>query len=350
MSEVQPGAEASVEPSSPDEAAQAVIDSVDDAGNSQSGNVDAGSSEELDAADASDAELNEVLDDDNASESDKEEAAAELHKRLSLKINGQDEEFDLGNDDHIKRLKEMAQKGEGADQKFRESAQLRKQMEQFVQLMQQDPIRALQELGHNPDDIAEAHMKRRLEEMQLSPEQKRLKELEDKLAKEESERKKLEDERFEERQMRAQQEYERELKSEISRELADSNLPESQGVTRRIAEVMMGLLDEAEANRQEGEELPEIRVKDVLPIVEKQIRSEIQELFAAMPEKVIEEMLGNDVSNKMRKYRRSKIKDVPQTASSVKSTGKAEQKAAAAAAKPAEPKSAKDFFKDLSDY
>lgn len=333
--------EAAAVESSPESAAEAVIDSIDEAAESNPGNVEV-AEEGLDAEEASDSELEEVLEDEDASEEEKEEAVQELKKRLKLKVNGKEieEEIDFNDED---RLREILQKGHAADQKFQESAALRKQMEQFVQLMQNDPIRAMKEMGLNPDDVAEAHMKSRIEEMQLSPEQKELNDLRAKIEKAEAEKKALEEERLAEQQQRAQQEYERQLDQEMTSALEGSDLPKSPYVVKRLAEVMMVALEQAE----EGQE---VSVSDVLPVVEKQIKNEIQEMFGALPGDVIEQILGNDVTSKMRKYRRSKVKKAPETASSVKATGKSEIKAAKDAEKPDSAKSAKDFFSNIGSY
>ena len=71
-------------------------------------------------------------------------------------------------------------------------------------------------------------------------------------------------------------------------------------------------------------------------------------MFGAMPEDVIERVLGDDVSNKLRKRRLSKMKKAPQTASQIKATGNAEiKKAKAEAEKDQKPLSAKDFFRNI---
>lgn len=341
MSDINDAAPAAEEAlSGPEASAEEVIGSIEESDGAHAGNVDAG--EELDTAEASDEELEDVLDDENASDEEKEDAVQELKKRLKLKVNGKEieEEIDFNDED---RLREILQKGHAADSKFQEAANLRKQMEQFVQLMQSDPIRALRELGHDPDDIAEKHMKHRLEEMQLSPEQRRVNELNAKLEKMEAEKKALEEEKLQEQQSRAQQEYERQLDKEMTEALESSTLPKSPYVVKRIAETMMAALDSAE----EGQE---IRVADVLPHVEKSIKSEIQQMFGALPGDVIEKILGDNVTSKMRKYRRSKIKKTPETASSVKATGNAEIKANADSKKEDKPSSAKDFFSNIGSY
>ena len=124
------------------DAADEVIETMDsNEENSEEGSYEGNEGDEfvesegeaVDAEDASDEELKDVLEDDDASTEDKKEAVAELSKRISMKINGKDEEFDLADDDHIAKLKSMAQKGEGADQKFQEAADLKKKMEAFAE-------------------------------------------------------------------------------------------------------------------------------------------------------------------------------------------------------------------------
>lgn len=334
MSEIQnPGAHP-VE-GSPEESAEEVIASID-AANEEVDGQEAG--DEVDVEEATDDELEEVIDDEEANEEDVAEAKAELAKRISMKINGKDEEFDLSDDDHISRLKEMAQKGEGADQKFQEAAKVRRQMEQFAKLMQDDPIAALQRLGHDPDKIAEMHMQKRIEDMQKSPEQKEREQLQKELEAIKKEKERLENDHKEAEYKVAQEKYSRQLDNEITEALQKSEMPKSPYVVKRLAEYMMlGL-----------QKNPKFNVSDAVPLVERQIKQEIQEMFGAMPEDVVEKMLGNDVSNKLRKRRLSKMKKAPQTASQVKSTGKSEiNKSQSKEEK--KPISAKDFFSNFGD-
>lgn len=294
------------------------------------------SDEGLEASEASDSELEDIIDDEEASEEEVQEAKQELAKRMSLKINGKEQEFDLGNDADIERLKQFAQKGEGADQKFQEAAKIRKQMEAFVTLMQQDPIKALQQLGHDPDDLAEKHMQRRIEEMQKSPEQLEREKIQKELEDMRKEKERLENEKFESEQMRLQEEYARQLDQELSEALEESKLPRSPYVVKRIAENL----------RLAIQKKPDISVKDILPVVERQITSEIQQMFGALPEDVIEQLLGNDVSNRLRKRRLNKMKKAVDTASSIKPTGAAEINKAKAQEETS-PVSVKDFFKNI---
>jgi len=293
---------------------------------------------ELDAEKASEEELEEVLEDNSASDQEKKQAAKELKKRLKLKVNGREieEEIDFNDDD---KLRELLQKGYAADSKFQEAAGLKKQMQAFVQLMQQDPIQALQKLGHDPDKIAEMHMQKRIEEMQKSPEQIAQEKMQKELEALKAEKELLEKEKFDAEQKRVQDQYARQLDEEITSGLKNSELPKSPYVVKRIAELMMLGLSK---NKN-------ISVQDVLPIAEKQIKGEIQQMFAAMPEEIIEKILGQDVSNKLRKRRLNKMKKSVETASQVKQTGKAEINANKAK-ETVKPVNSKDFFKKIGSY
>ncbi len=335
MSEVEAGA---AEASSPEQSAQEVINTIDDGDNGQSGNIDVSGQEEVAVEEATDEELQEALTDEDASAEEIAEVKEEIAKRLSLKINGQEREFDLSNDMDIDALREMAQKGEGADQKFQEAATMRKQMEKFVELMQNDPIKAMTELGLNPDDVAEMHMQKRIEEMQKSPEQLELEKLRAEIEAERQAKEELEKEKFEAEQQRIQDEYARQLDNEISDALNGSELPKSPYVVKRVAENLMIAL-EKDSNAS---------VSDIMPLVQKQIKQEIRDMFGVMPEDIIEQFIGEDVSTKLRKRRIKKMKKAPNT--EVKATGKSEIKAAQDAAKKEDkPTSAKDFFKSFGD-
>lgn len=328
MSIENPGAHES-DAHSPAESAEEVIDSI------ESGEE---SVEQVDVESASDDDLQEVIDDENATEEEVQEAQIELAKRISMKINGQEQEFDLSNDDHIEKLKEMAQKGEGADQKFQEAAKLRKQMEAFVSLMKDNPIEALKRLGHDPDSLAERHMEERIKEMQKSPEQVEREKLQKELDDLRKEREQIELEKQEAERRAAQESYSRKLDTDISEALQNSALPRSPLVVKRIAEYLAAGLQKN----------PNISVKDVMPVVEKQIQQDVRDMFGKMSEDMIEQIIGKDFSNKLRKKNIAKMRKPVETASNVKSTGKSEINATRSK-EPAKPVAAKDFFSDFGD-
>lgn len=292
------------------------------------------STETLDAS-ASEADLTDIVESDDATQEEVQEAVVELKRRMKFKVNGRDveQEIDLGDEDSLQKL---LQKGFAADERFQSASAMEKKMEQFAKLMQSDPFQALVAAGHDPDKLTEAYMQKRVEEMQKSPEQLQLEKLQKEIEKERKLREGLEQEKLTAEQSKIESEYSRQLDEEITSALTSSNLPKSPYVVKRIAEnLMLGI--------EQGNE--DIQVSDVLPLVERQIQEEIRQMFDAMPEDVIEKVLGEGVSTKLRKRRLSNMKRPPEGASAVKATGQSEMNKAKAE-KQNTPQSvkAKDFF------
>lgn len=338
MSDANKAASAATGSSTPEQSAQKVLETIPENKIVTSTKVteESESDETIDAADASDAELEEVAESEEATEEEQQAAVAEMKRRMKFKINGKDveREIDLSDEDS---LRELLQKGFAADERFQSASSIEKKMKQFVEAMQADPFEALKAAGHDPDKLTEAYMKKRVEELAKSPEQLQIEKFQKEIEKERKLREQLEQEKLDAEQAKVEAEYSRQLDEEITSALSSSDLPKSAYVVKRIAEnLMLGI--------SQGNE--DITVEDVLPIVEKQIKEEIQQMFEAMPEEVIEKVLGNNVTTKLRKRRLNAVKKTPDTASSVKPTGQSEMNKA----KPKEeekPKKATDFWKNF---
>lgn len=316
--------------STPEASADKVVASID------KGLAASAPEESIDVEEASDEELAEAVESDELTAEEQQAAKVELKKRMKFKINGRDVERDIDLNDE-KGLHELLQKGFAADERFQNASKLESKMKEFAQLMQHDPMAALIAAGHDPDKMTEAYMKKRVEELSKSPEQLHVEKLQKEIEKERKLRESLENEKLTAEQQRVEAEYARQLDDEITSALATSELPKSPYVIKRIAEnLMLGI--------EQGHE--DLSVQDVLPIVERQIKEEIQQMFEAMPEDVIEKVLGTNVSQKLRKRRINSMKKTPDTANSVKPTGQSEMKKASAKDEPAKPTKAKDFFKN----
>lgn len=320
-------------PSTPEQSAQKVLDTIPDSKSTASVTEDTA----IDTEDATNEELEEVAESDDATPEEKAEAKVELKKRMKFRVNGREveREIDLNDED---MLHELIQKGMAADERFQSASSVEKKMKEFAALLQADPWEAFKAAGHDPDKMTEAYMKKRVEELSKSPEQLQLEKLQKEIEKERKKREELENEKLTAEQARVESEYSRQLDEEISGALTSSTLPKSPYVVKRIAENLMIAIEQGNEDAS---------VEDVLPLVEKQINDEIRQMFEAMPEDVIEKMLGNDVSNKLRKRRiaNAKKSQTPDTANSVKSTGQSEiNKAKAKENNEAKPVKAKDFF------
>jgi hypothetical protein len=269
----------------------------------------------------------------------KEEAKA-IKKRYELKVNNKVKniDIDLSNDEEVKRY---LQKAEGADEKFQEAASLRKQVEQLVTELKKNPLAILRhpELGIDVKALAQQVLNEEIEDMKLSPQEKRIKELEDSLKAKETREKELEEERTANERAKFEAQAAEDLDEQVTSALSKSNLPKSPYVLRRISDVMIAAMDMG---------YNDVKVDDIMPFVQEQINGEIQRLFDEAPEdtfeKVMEGIVGKKHLDKYRKNKISKSKSKASTTSAaqIKDTGassKTEKKP-----EPAKPVRFKDLY------
>ncbi len=268
----------------------------------------------------------------------KVEAAAK--RAYKLKVGGKDVEVDEA------ELLKRAQMGYSADQKWQEAANMRKQMEGFVQLLQRDPEKALEQMGYDVDKLAEERIQRRIAEMQKSPEQLEREKLQRELQEMKDRDKAREEEYRTKETQRIQDQYAIELENDISSALDNNSygFPKTPYVVKRIADTMILAIQQGMATN--NSKLKNITAKDVLPIVEAEIKQELHDMYLSSPDDVFESLVGKD---RLNKYRKSKIKKTakPASANDVKQTGTKELKKTQESQSPQKKLNAKDFFKTL---
>lgn len=291
--------------------------------------------EEIETAEEEEAE--EVKAD--ASKSDKKEVKAqkELEKRikkLKLKVDGKEieEELDLDNDEELVKQLQLAKMGQ---KRAQEKALLEKELASFFKELQENPFNVLaREMGMDPNQLIEKYINEQLEQAAKSPEQVERERIEAELKalKDEREREKKESEARELERLQ-QQEFER-YDMLMDQALTKSDLPKSPYVVKKIADYMLVAL-------QSGYE---VTPEDVIPLVREEMQQDVSEMFQALPEDVIEQLLGDGVLNKLRKRRIAKAKEA-QTAVAkpvVNDTGKSSKSEENAKSK--EKVSFKQFF------
>lgn len=278
----------------------------------------------------SDADIEE-----DAEELAKEEAKIEkaIKKAYKLKVDGKD--VDVDEAELIKR----AQMGFSADAKWQEAATIKKQMEGFLTLLQQDPSEALARLGMDVDDLAERHIQRRIEEMKKTPEQLEREKLQKEIEKYKKESEMRQKQARDEEIQRLQSKFSVEIENDISSALEDatSGLPKSPYVIKRVADLLILAM-------QKGKK--DVRARDVLPMIKEEVRNELREMYNVVPDDMFEEMVGKDRLTKYRKGKIKKPKAPTASASDVKSTGQAEMKANKETKETPRIR-AKDFFNKL---
>ena len=273
---------------------------------SESGNGNEVSGEKAAAIDDAAEQVQDAID-DGASK----EEVQELIKTFKIKVNGKEKEITLDlndNEDIIRRL----QMAEGGHEAMQRSAEMEKNLEGEIQNLIDDPWTTLEDLGFDVDKLAEERIQSRINQLQKSPEEiaqdERNTELEELRQQRREKEEESEQQEFERLQLKAESDIDTQITEALS---ATTQLPKSPYIVKRVADAMLAALD---SGRQD------VTAKDVLPWVEKEINEELQELFAAMPDKVLTKYIGNQTMERLRKQRLSKM--TPPSNTQIKEIGK----------------------------
>lgn len=267
-----------------------------------------------------------------------QQAAKKMLKSLKLKVDGREVEeklpFEIPDDEEsiefMKRNLQMSKMGQKRAQEF---SQLEKEVRSFIDELRKNPRKVLSDpsIGIDVKKMAAELIEEEIANSQKSPEQ---------LAKEklEAELKSLKEEREREKEETKKRDFER-IQQEsferydmlITQALDKSDLPKSPYVVKKMADYMLlGL--------QQG---IDVTPEDVLPLIRDEVQSELKDMFAVMPEEVIEAIIGKDVFTRVRKKNiaAAKASKTPPTAkqAGVDSGKKPEEK-------PKQKQSFKEFF------
>lgn len=229
-----------------------------------------------------------------------------LKKVYDLKVNGKvvRKEIDLSDEQQIIKELQMAMAGRDA---MTQAAELKKLFAEEINRMRSSPWEVLEELGLNPDELAEMRIQQRIDEMSKTPEQKEqdAKEQERLMLQQELQeaRQKLKEREEREAQLNREK-YENEvaqdLESSIIRALdAHKDISASPKIVARIADTMLWSMENG---------FDDVTAEDVIPTVRKELRNEINELLANLPEDFLEEFIGQKNIDRLRKKRLDAVK------------------------------------------
>lgn len=265
-----------------------------------------------------------------------EQEVKNMIKEFELKVGGKTykKKLDLSNEDELQRELQMAMAGRQAMQ---QKAELEKVYEQEIKRLQNNPWEVLSELGFDPLELSESKLREYVEEQQKSPEQVERERIERELIAARKEAEELKRRQEEMEFAKLQEQAAAELESEIQEALdAHTTLPKSPKTVMRIADALLWANDNG---------FPDAMVTDVLPMVEDDIKREMQDFFNLLPEDMFEAYINQQNLDRYRKSRLPKksapnnIKNIKPTADSVRKEEEKEEKR--------EKMSAKDFFRSL---
>lgn len=273
----QPAAEVAQD-SNYDETLEAMEDAVD------SGLEDSESSEEgaIDAAQKS-GEISKAQ-------------ADQLKKVLKLKIDGEEIEETVDFNDE-ENLKKHLQKSKAFDKRLKEFSGYKAQVDQLIEMLQKDPESVLEKMGYNVDELAEKRLSKKIEEMKKTPEQVEREKMEKELEDLRKEKKKAEEDKQKAELERMRNEQAQAIETDISSALESSKsmLPKNNPlVLQRVAQTMLMAMRNG---------YPEVTAKDVIPLVEKQWKEELNDFFNILPEDTLEMLVGKQNFDRLRKKR-----------------------------------------------
>lgn len=281
-----------------------------------------------------------------AAEGEGQESVVEAKKdaarirKLKLKVDGQEFEEDLpfdldDNPEAVEYMTRQLQLSKAAQKRMAESSQLQKEVKYFLEELRKNPKKVLADpsIGIDVKQLAAQIIEEEIANSQKSPEQLEKERLEGELKALQEEREREREEAREKEFSRLQEmEYER-YDTLISKAIETSDLPKSPYVVKKIADYMLLGLNEG----------IDVSPEDVLPLVRDEIQNDLREMFAVMPDEVIEKIVGKDVFNRVRKKNVAKAKSAPQPVkSSIKDTGVSSK--GNTSASDAQKKTFRDFF------
>ena len=135
----------------------------------------------------------------------------ESPKKYKVKIDGEELEVDE------EELLRGYQTKKAADKRFQEGAMARKQAEEFVRLLKEDPFKVLSnpQIGHDVRQLAEEFLASQLEEEMLSDEERERREMKRKLQEYEESEKKKKQEQEELQKKELKQRYAQDYQNQI---------------------------------------------------------------------------------------------------------------------------------------
>lgn len=218
----------------------------------------------------------------------------QVPRKFKVKYNDVEEEVDE------QTLITGYQTRKASDQKFQEAAQMRQQAEQFIRLLKEDPIKVLSHpaLGHDLRKLSEEYLAKQLQDELMDPKDREIRNMKQQLQEIEEQKKIRAQEEELARHRELRQKYTDDYTKSITEALDKSGLPKSQVTVARMAYYMQMAL-------QRGLDAP---ADQIVELVKQDYINEQKALYGALDGDVLIQLLGEELTNKIRKYDVAKLK------------------------------------------
>lgn len=236
------------------------------------------------------------------------DAAPKKIKSLKIKVDNQeyDEalpfEIDESNKEQVEYMKRHLQMSKAASKRMQEASLTKKQAQDFVQMLQEDPMRVFSDPRIMGEEkfraLAEKYLTKKIQEQSLTPEQRKRIEMEEKLRGYEEGEKNQKAEAEQKQIQQLEQHYAQEYQKTIVTALQSSNLPKNPFTVKRMAELMS-------KNIKHGLEL---EPNQLAQLVKEDYQKELVSLIGGSDPDQIISMFGEEMTNKIRKADLAKLK------------------------------------------
>jgi hypothetical protein len=255
-----------------------------------------------------------------------EKAPDALDQKFKVTIDGQVVELPL------REIMGGYQKASAANKRFMEASKKEKELEARISKVKSSPIQAMLETGLSEEELQD-HMERflveKLEFQKLSPEARRVKELEQKLAEREAKEQAEEERRRTEQEQAEIAKYEQDYNRQFIDAMESGKLPRSPHAARKVAEIMFSALEAGH----------EMSIDDAIDIFNEDHNNYLQSFIKGLDVEAVQQLLGDDFIKKVRKSDVDKIQNP---------TAKKQAQPEVKKDKPGtKKKSGTDFFKEL---
>lgn len=239
--------------------------------------------------------------------------ANKMLKKFQIKVDGKtmEREIDLSDEEAVRNELQLAA---AAKRRMQESAELKKAYQREMERLKSDPWSVLQELGLDPEEMSTGYISKKIEEMKKSPEQLAQEKLQKELEEARAEAKRLKEERETIEMQKLQEQAITQINDEIDKAISGhKKLPNTDLVRKKIADSMLWAMNNG---------FPDITADEVVPLVEKEMREELNKLYESLDDDALADYIGKKNVDRMRKKRLAASKvpglgDVKPTSASV---------------------------------
>lgn len=218
---------------------------------------------------------------------EKEVTLADILKDHKEKILEDGQEREISWDE----LKKGYQARQVSAKRFEEAARVMKNAQRFIQMLKEDPAKVLPHLGIDVDQWVKDRMLKRIELANMTEEQRKVHDMTEKMKAMEDEKRQRADAETAAKEAELRKHFDTEYSKDIIGALEAVALPRTPSTIKRIAYylhqgVVRGI---------------KLTAAQVAPLVKADYQREMQELFGALPEKELLNVVGEDFAGKIRK-------------------------------------------------